>query len=200
MKRYLSAVLVLSALAMPLRAATYKIDPAHSAVTFRITHLTISRVQGRFDRFSGSIEYEAGKPKLWKAEASIETASVNTNSEKRDEHLRGANFFDVAKFPAMTFKSAKVSDLKGMKGKLHGELTLLGVAKPVVLDVEGSGPVKDPWGGERMGAVAKTRIKRKDFGMVWNKALDSGGLMIGDEVEIVLELECVLEPAAAGKK
>jgi polyisoprenoid-binding protein YceI len=188
------AVFLLSASALPLSAATYEIDPAHSAVTFQVAHLTISKVHGRFDRFSGSIEYTPGKPELWKTSASIETASINTNMEARDKHLRSADFFNVEKFPAMTFKSTKAAGVKGMAGKLLGELTLLGVTKPVVLEVQGHGPVKDPWGGERLGAVAKTTINRKDFGMVWNQVLDSGGVMIGDEVEVTLEIECVRKP------
>jgi polyisoprenoid-binding protein YceI len=200
MKKWIMAALALAVLRAPLDAATYKIDPAHSSVNFQIAHLRISRVHGRFDRFSGSIEYVAGEPKLWKAEAVIETASINTNVEARDKHLRSPDFFNVEKFPSMTFKSTKVSGIKGMKGKLHGELTLLGVTKPVVLAIEGTGPVKDPWGGERLGATAKTKINRKDFGMVWNKALDTGGLMVGDEVEIVLEIECVAEKGSPEKK
>lgn len=197
----LIGILILAAVsASPARAATYKIDAAHSAVTFRVAHLTISKVQGRFDRFSGSVDYEPGQPRLWKAEAVIETASVNTNVEKRDGHLRGPDFFNVEKFPTMTFKSTKAAGVKGMKGQLQGELTLLGVTKPVVLEVEGFGPVKDPQGNERLGATAKTRIQRKDFGMVFNHTLDTGGLMIGDEVEITLEIELVKDPPAAGKK
>ena len=199
-KKILSAALLLSWWGEPLCAATYKIDPTHSAVTFEISHLTISKVHGRFDRFAGSIDYEPGKPNLWKAQAAIDVASINTNVEARDKHLRSADFFNVEKFPSMIFKSTGVSKVRGMKGRLQGELTLLGVTKPVVLEVEGSGPVKDPWGDERLGAVARTKINRKDFGMVWNKTLDNGGLMIGEEVEIVLELECVKEKGSPERK
>ena len=199
MKKCMAVVLFLAALSSQLSAATYKIDPAHSSVSFRIAHLAISKVHGGFDQFSGSIDYEPGKPQLWKAEASIDAASINTNVPDRDKHLRSADFFNVEKFPAITFKSTKVSGVKGMKGKLHGELTLLGVTKPVVLEVEGSGPIKDPWGSERLGAVATTTINRKDFGMVWNKVLDSGGVMIGDSVDIILEIECVKEKDAPAK-
>ncbi|HBL16447.1 MAG: hypothetical protein A2X36_09745 [Elusimicrobia bacterium GWA2_69_24] len=200
MNKALGIMLLAVIAASPARAATWKIDAAHSAVTFRVAHLTISKVQGRFDRFSGSVEYEPGQPQLVRAEAVIETASVNTNVEKRDEHLRGADFFNVEKFPTMTFKSTKALGGKGMKGKLQGELTLRGVTKPVVLDVEGFGPIKDPQGNERLGATAKTRIQRKDFGMVFNHTLDTGGLMVGDEVEVTLELECIKESPASGKK
>jgi polyisoprenoid-binding protein YceI len=193
MKRFLAALLVVAGAASPLCAASYKIDPDHSSINFTIAHLTISKVHGRFDKFSGTIEYEPGKMDAWKTEASIETASVNTSVEARDKHLRSPDFFNVEKFPVMTFKSTKISGVKDMKGKLTGDFTFLGVTKPVVLDVEGYGPVKDPWGNERVGATAKGKINRKDFGMVWNKSLDTGGLMIGDEVEIVLEIEAVKE-------
>jgi len=201
MKKYVTAVLAIMGSVSQLSAATYTIDPAHSSIGFQIVHLAISKVHGGFDKFSGSIEYIPGKPQLWKAEASIDASSINTNEPTRDKHLRSADFFDVEKFPVLTFKSTKVSGLKGMKGKLHGELTMHGVTKPVVLDVEGSGPIKDPWGNERVAATATVRINRKDFGMVWNKVLDTGGVMIADEVAITLELEAVREkeavPAAA---
>ena len=192
MKNILCSLLLVAA-AAPARASTYKIDPDHSSINFTIAHLTISRVHGRFDKFSGTIEYEPGKMDLWKTDASIETASINTSVEARDKHLRSPDFFNAEKFPVMTFKSMKVSDVKEMKGKLTGDFTMLGVTKPVTLEVEGYGPVKDPWGNERVGATAKGKINRKDFGMVWNKNLDTGGLMIGDEVEIVLEIEAVKE-------
>ncbi len=197
MKKYIFAALVLPVLLSYAAAETYKIDPAHSAVTFKVAHMGISRVEGRFDKFAGGMDYVPGKPALWKADASIETASINTNEPDRDKHLRSPDFFYVEKFPAMTFKSVKFTGVKGMKGKLHGELTLRGVVKPVVLDVEASGPVKDPWGSMRMAATAKTSVNRKDFGMVWNKVLDSGGFLVGDKVDITLELEFVQDKPAA---
>lgn len=196
---YLAAAAVL--LASSAAAATYKIDPAHSAVTFTVQHMGISKVHGRFDKFTGTVEYVPGDMKAWKTEAVIETASVNTNVEARDNHLRGADFFNVEKFPAMTFKSLKVGNVKGKTAKIYGELTLMGITRPVTLSVEGDGPVKDPWGNERLGAVAKTTINRKDFGLGWNKVLETGGLLVGEKVEIVLEIEAVKEvPAAAPEK
>ena len=187
------------ALAAPAGAASYKIDPAHSSVTFTVAHMAISKVHGRFDKFSGTLDYTPGETKTWKTEAVIETASINTSAADRDNHLRSPDFFNAGKFPAMTFKSVKVSGVKGMKGKVHGELTLMGVTRPVVLEVEASGPATDPWGNERLGAVATTVINRKDFGLVWNKVLETGGLLVGEKVNITLELEFVKEKTAAGK-
>lgn len=200
MKKY-----ILSALGLPLlmsyaQAATWKIDEAHSAVTFKVAHMAISKVSGRFDKFSGTIEYAPGDTKTWKAEAVIDAASINTGVEARDKHLRAPDFFDAEKFPTITFKTLKVTNYKNMKGKLHGELTMHGVTRPVVLEVEGSGPAKDPWGNERMAAVAKTTINRKDFGLGWNQVLETGGLLVGEKVEITLEIEAVKEKPAAPAK
>lgn len=191
--------LVLAGLAAPAAAATYKIDPTHSAVTFTVQHMGISKVHGRFDKFAGTVDYVPGDMKAWKTEAVIETASVNTNVEARDNHLRGTDFFNVEKFPTMTFKSLKVGNVKGKTAKIYGELTLMGITKPVTLAVEGDGPVKDPWGNERLGAVAKTTINRKDFGLGWNKVLETGGLLVGEKVEITLEIEAVKEVPAPAK-
>lgn len=193
MKNYIYTALALAALSAPAGAATYKIDPAHSSVTFTVAHMAISKVHGRFDKFSGTLDYTPGETKTWKTEAEIETVSINTGVEDRDKHLRGPDFFNAEKFPLMTFKSVKVSGVKGLKGKVHGELTLMGVTKPVVLTVEASGPATDPWGNERLGAAATASINRKDFGLAWNKLLETGGLLVGEKVDIRLELEFVKE-------
>ncbi len=199
MKKHILAVLALAALAAPAAAELYKIDEAHSAVSFKVAHMAISKVSGRFDKFSGTIDYTPGNTKTWKTEAVIDVASINTGVEARDKHLRAPDFFDAEKFPTITFKSLKVTGYKNMKGKLHGELTMRGVTKPVVLEVEGSGPVKDPWGKERVAAVAKTTINRKDFGLGWNQVLETGGLLVGEKVEITIEIEAVKEEPAQAK-
>lgn len=199
MKKHLLAVLALAALAAPAAAAVYRIDEAHSAVTFKVAHMAISKVSGRFDKFSGTIDYTPGDQKTWKTEAVIDAASINTGVEARDKHLRSPDFFDVEKFPSITFKSGKVTGYKNMKGKLHGELTMHGVTRPVVLEVEGMGPVKDPWGKERVAATAKTTINRKDFGLAWNQVLETGGLLVGEKIEITLEIEAVKEEPAPAK-
>ena len=202
MKKIICGLLALAALSAPAAAAQYKIDADHSSVSFTVAHMAISKVHGRFDKFSGTVEYDPKNPKGLKVEASIDAASINTSVDARDKHLKSPDFFDAEKFPALTFKSTRVLSVKGMSGKLEGELTIHGVTKTVVLAVEGSGPAKDPWGNERMAATATTSINRKDFGLVWNKVMETGGLLVGEKVDIVLEIEAVKEapaPAAPAK-
>ncbi len=184
-------VLGLSLLLGPVHAATYKVDADHSTIGFKVKHL-FSNVTGNFKTFEGTVDYEPGKPESWKAEGKIDAASINTNQDKRDEHLRSADFFDVKQFPQLSFKTVKVTDATDTSAKLEGLLTLHGVEKPVVLDVTIHGVGNDPWGNTRAGFTAVTRINRKDFGISWNQTLDSGGLLIGEEVEITLEVEGIL--------
>jgi polyisoprenoid-binding protein YceI len=190
-------ILLLAAALAPLAAsaATYELDPAHSTVGFRVKHL-VGRVPGRFTKFSGTVDYTPNKPETWKVEATIDPSSINTDNEKRDGHLKSPDFFDVAKYPEMTFKSTKVTDVKGDTAKLEGNLTMHGVTKPVVLDLEIGGTTKDPWGNEHAGFSAKGKLNRKDFGIIWNKTLDSGSLMLGEDVEIAIEAEA--QPKAQG--
>ena len=188
MRKILALAAVLAVLSPVVRADTYEIDASHSQVGFRIKHL-VGKVPGRFTKFAGTVEYTPGKPEAWKVVATIDPASINTDNEKRDGHLKSADFFDVAKHPEMSFKSTKVAGVKGDGAKLHGELTMHGVTKPVVLDLELGGTTKDPWGNTRAGFTATGTINRKDFGIVWNKTLDSGGLLIGEEVALVIDIE-----------
>lgn len=183
------------AVAIPAQAKSYEIDPEHSGISFTIRHL-ISKVRGRFDSFSGSFDYEPGKPEAWGARAEIDAASINTNVSARDKHLRSEDFFDVEKCPKLAFKSTKVSDVKGRKGRLHGELSIHCVTKPVVLDLEIGEEAMDPWGNLKFGAQAKGSINRKDFGLNWNKALEAGGVLVGDEILIEIEIEAA--PKAKG--
>jgi polyisoprenoid-binding protein YceI len=170
-------------------AETYSIDDNHSNVNFTIRHL-VGKVTGQFQTFTGNFKYDPKDPKSWSAVAAIQAASINTGNAKRDDHLRSAEFFDVAKFPTLTFKSTGITDIKDNTAKMAGELTMHGVTKPVVLNLEITPPVKDPFGaGQRMGATATGKINRKDFGISYNKTLDSGGLMLGEEVDIVLNIE-----------
>ncbi|MEK7389307.1 MAG: YceI family protein [Elusimicrobiota bacterium] len=171
-------------------AAVYDIDGSHSQVAFKIRHL-VGRVPGRFLKFSGTITYDPAKPASWSVSATIDPASVNTDNEKRDGHLKNPDFFDTAQCATMTFKSSKVTDVKESTAKLHGDLTMHCVTKPVVLDLELGGSAKDPWGNERAGFSAKGKINRKDFGMVFNKVLDAGGLMLGEEVDVTIDIEAV---------
>lgn len=196
MRKLLILAAVLAVVAPALRAETYEIDASHSQVGFRIRHL-VGKVSGRFTGFSGTIEYTPGKPQSWKVDAKIDPATINTDNEKRDGHLRAPDFFDVAKFPEMSFKSTKVTEVKGEKAKLHGDLTMHGVTKPVVLALEIGGTAKDPYGKTRAGFTATGTINRKDFAITYNSTLDTGGLMLGEDVSIALDIEAVLKPKAA---
>ena len=173
-------------------AATYKIDLDHTAVSFKIRHI-LSFVQGRFNQFEGSFDYDPEKPETWKANAVIQTGSIDTNVEARDKHLRSADFFDVETYPTITFKSTEVTDTTPTSAKLNGLLTIHGVEKPAVLDLQINGVAKDPWGNVRASFTATTTINRKDFGLTWNKALETGQLLVGEEVVITLEVEGILQ-------
>jgi len=195
-KRTLLSALLLATLAWgPTAGAdTYRVDPAHTSVLFHVRHLFTS-VTGRFERFDGTIDYDEKAPAKTHVTGAIEAASINTNVERRDNHLRSSDFFDVEKFPKITFESSGASeiDASGHKGKMQGTLTIHGVSRPVVLDVSFLGKGKDPGGHERAGFRATTTINRKDFGLNWNKALESGGLLVGDEVTIDLDVEATRE-------
>jgi len=195
MKRiFASITAILFTLTLPVMAvaATWNIDPDHSNVGFKIRHLMISNVKGNFDKHSGVVDLNEKDITKSKVAVSIETASINTNVQKRDDHLRSADFFDVAKFPTMTFVSKKVAKAGKDRLKVTGDLTLHGITKEVVLNVDGpSKESKDPWGNIRKGATATSTINRKDFGLTWNKALETGGVVVGDEVNIILEIEMI---------
>jgi len=191
MSRAILAALLLVSLSPAARATTYEIDAVHSQVAFKVRHL-VGKVPGRFTKFSGTISYEPGKPEAWKVEAAIDPASINTDNEKRDAHLKSPDFFDTGKCASMGFKSTKVTDVEGDTAKLHGELTMHCVTKPVVLGLELGGAGKDPWGGQRAGFTAKVTLNRKDFGISFNKVLDNGGLMLGEQVEVVIDVEAAV--------
>jgi len=194
MKRIITLICTIIALALPsfAVAATWSIDPEHSNVGFKVRHLMVSNVRGSFDKHTGTVDINDKDITKSKVEVSIDTTSINTNVQKRDDHLRSPDFFDVAKYPAMTFVSKKVAKAGKDKLKVTGDLTLHGVTKEVVLDVEGpSKESKDPWGNFRRGATATTKINRKDFGLVWNKALETGGVAVGEEIQITLEIEMI---------
>ena len=180
-------------------AATWEIDPAHTNVQFSVRHLMINNVRGEFGKVAGAVVADEANPTAARIEAAIETASVDTRNEKRDADLRSANFLDVSKFPTISFRSTKVEKAGDGKWKATGDLTLHGVTREVVLDVEASAaPVKDPWGNTRAGAQAQTKINRQDFGITFNKSLDGGGVLVGDEVAITIDVEVVkkAEPLA----
>jgi len=194
MKKLITSIAAIIALALPLvaSASTWTIDPDHSNVGFKVKHLMVSNVKGSFDKHSGTVDLNDKDITRSKVEVSIDTASINTNVAKRDEHLRSADFFDAAKYPTMTFVSKKVARAGKDRLKVTGDLTLHGVTRQVVLDVEPlSKESKDPWGNIRRGTTATTRIDRKDFGLTWNKGLETGGVLVGEEVLITLEIEMI---------
>lgn len=170
-------------------AAEYVIDSAHSAAQFSVKHMMVSNVRGAFSKVTGTANIDEKDLTKSTVEAVIDATTVNTNEPKRDEHLRSADFFDTAKYPTITFKSTKV-EKAGQNLKVTGDLTLHGVTKPVVLDVEGfTSEAKDPWGNTKRGGTATTKINRKDFGLGWNSVLETGGVAVGEEVAITLDLE-----------
>jgi polyisoprenoid-binding protein YceI len=183
------------AAALPAAAQhLYKIDPIHSSAQFSVTHMMISKVNGEFQKVSGTVYFDPAKPENDKIDAIIDTTTVSTRDEKRDGHLKSPDFFDVAKFPTLTFKSTSASMDNG-KLLVHGDLTLHGVTKPVTLTVEGpSAEIKDPYGMFRVGASATTKIDRKDFGLVWSKTIDGGGAVVGDDVNINIDVELARKP------
>ena len=180
--------LSLAVAASPAWATTYAIDPDHTTVSFKVRHL-FSNVQGTFDEFDGTFDYVPGEPKAWKAQATIQAASINTRVAQRDTHLRSNDFFEVETYPTITFTSTGVTDATATSANLHGVLTMRGVEQPVVLALEMHGEGKDPWGNVRSGFTATTRINRKEFGLTWNKTLETGQVLVGEEVEITLEVE-----------
>ncbi|UCE72306.1 MAG: polyisoprenoid-binding protein [Nitrospiraceae bacterium] len=192
--RKLILVLIASLLmyAVPSGAAVYELDPAHTAVGFSIEHMVISNVKGVFGSYEGSFELDETN-KMTSAKAVIDVKSIDTKIEKRDNHLRSPDFFDVAKYPSMTFKATSVKHKSGQAFTLTGDLTIRGITKSVVLEGEIRGPIKDPWGMTRAGIIVEGMIKRRDFGLTWNKLLETGGLVVGETVTIQVEGEGILK-------
>jgi polyisoprenoid-binding protein YceI len=187
--------LLLSALALPALAADYDIDSAHSAAQFSVRHLMVSNVRGSFKKLTGTVVFDESNPSATVVQASIDVSTVDTGEPARDTHLKSPDFFDLAKFPSMTFVSKSAS--KTSQGiDLSGDLTLHGVTKAVVLHVSDiTKEIKDPRGMLRIGATATTVINRQDFGMVWNHNLDGGGVVVGNDVTITIDIEVARKAA-----
>ncbi len=200
MTRKLFAAAVLTTLAaLPLQAESYKIDPGHSEVGFTIRHM-VSNVRGRFNDFSGTVDMDPKAPQKGSVEFSVKTTSIDTGNADRDKHLRTADFFDVEKYPEITFKSDSVKPAGKNKYNVTGTLTMHGVSKKVTLPVTFMGEAKDPWGNTRAGFETSTKLDRKEYGIVWNKAIDNGGVLLGDDVNVSINLETIkAAPAAAAK-
>lgn len=189
----MSAATALDTTTALVAPGTWEVDPSHSSIEFQAKHLMISKVKGRFAAFAGTLE--AGEDGTLRANGTIEAASVDTGDAKRDEHLRSADFFEVETFPQITFASTEITPTGGAGFRVVGELTIRGVARPVELtgSVEGTG--RDPWGNDRLALELRGEISRSDFGLTWNQALETGGVLVGDKIKLELELSA-LKPAA----
>jgi polyisoprenoid-binding protein YceI len=171
---------------------TWNIDPAHSAAQFKVRHMMISNVKGEFTHISGKLELDGTDITKSQVEASIDAATINTREPQRDAHLKSSDVLDVEKFPTLSFRSTQVAKRSAVELAVQGNLTIHGVTRSVVFNVEGpSEPIKDPWGNTRIGLYATTNINRKDFGLTWNSAFETGGLLLADDVAITLDVEFV---------
>jgi polyisoprenoid-binding protein YceI len=173
---------------------SYQIDHAHSQIQFTVRHMMISKVRGWFEKFNGTVHLDEQNPVNTTVEIEIDAASINTREEKRDGHLRSADFLNAENYPALTFKSKNVDLLGSDRAQLTGDLTIRGITREVVLDVEYSGSAKSPWGTTSFGFNSRTVINRKDWDLTWNAALETGGMLVGDEITIDIELELVQVP------
>jgi len=173
---------------------TYKIDKAHSEATFQVRHL-LTKVRGHFSDFEGTIDYDEQNPERSSVNVTIQAATIDTHERDRDTHLRSADFFDVEKFPTLTFRSNTITRKGDQRFDVAGDLTIHGVTRPVTFDVTFLGKAKDPWGNERIAYEAEAAINRKDYGLNWNAALETGGFLVGDEVKISLSVQAI--PKAA---
>jgi len=187
-----AALLLAPALAA---ASTWQIDPAHSSVQFAIRHLMVSTVRGTMGKVSGTLTLDETDVTRSTVTATVDASGIDTREAKRDEHLRSPEFLDTKKYPTITFTSTKVEKIEDGRYQVSGDLTLRGVTKPVVLTVEGSpAPINDPFGNTKLGGTAKTRINRQEFGVAWSKKLDAGGVVVGDDVDITIDVELVKAP------
>ena len=194
MKRSIVTLIAMFTLSIPVfgDAATWQIDPDHSSFQFKVRHLMVSNVKGDFTKVKGVVTIDERDIANLKLEITIDAASVNTGHAKRDEHLRNADFFDVAKHPTITFVSKRAEKAGMDRLKVIGDLTMHGVTREVTVDVEGpTQEVKDPWGNFRRGATATTKINRKDFDLTWNRVLETGGVVVGEDVDIFVEIELI---------
>jgi len=188
MKKTFSSLIAFGILSTAsLFAGTYNVDTDHSTVGFKIKHMMISDVNGKFDKFSGSISYDEKTKTIKALTGKIDVNSINTANQKRDDHLRTPDLFDTKKYPEITFA---LNNVKGEKA--YGNLTMHGVTKNVILDLENNGVIQDPWGNQRIGLGLSGKINRKDYGITWNTALEAGGVAVGEDVKLDIQLEGIL--------
>ncbi|WP_374033863.1 YceI family protein [Bdellovibrio bacteriovorus] len=200
MRALLLSFMATSLVSISALAAKFDVDKAHTNVSFTAPHLMVSKVKGRFDQVSGSFEFDEKSMKLSDINVTIKTDSINTNEADRDKHMRSPDFFDVAKYPEMTFKSTNVKYDKNKPDKVEGDLTIRGITKKVTLDVDYNGAVTDPWGNRVVTFEAEGEVNRKDFGLNWNKAMDKGGFVVGDKIKIEIDGEAKVAAVPAAPK
>lgn len=201
-KKLLTVSLAVVALQGSAKASSWDLDAAHSSIGFSVRHMAISNVRGAFTGASGTLEVDSKNPTRSTVEVDIEVKSIDTRNDKRDDHLKSTDFFDAGQYPTIHFKSTKL-EKAGKNYKLHGQLSMHGVTKPVVLAVETSGKsTKDPFGMTRLGFTATGKVNRKEFNLMWNKAIEAGGMMVGEDINITIDAEFIHKDSieAAGKK
>jgi polyisoprenoid-binding protein YceI len=192
MENWKGKIMSTTATAPETKVSTWNVDPVHSVVEFKVKHMMISNVKGQFTGVSGVLTLDETDVTKSRVEATIDASTINTRDPQRDTHLKSADFLDVEKYPTLTFQSTSVKRAGADEGTVTGELTIHGVTREVVFQVEGPTlPSKDPWGHIRLGLSATTKISRKEFGLTWNAALEAGGLLVGDEVTITLDVQFV---------
>jgi len=169
----------------------WNIDATHSGINFSIRHMVVSKVRGRFAKYSGTIDLHGDDLTRSVVEATIDASSIDTGTPQRDAHLRSPDFFDVETFPELRFRSERIEKVDDVHYRVVGDLTIRDITRTISLDVEYGGRAKDPWGNERMGFIAKTSLERKEFGLKWNQVLEAGGVLVGDRVDIELEVQAV---------
>lgn len=197
MKKWFTVVALIALASLPARAqtASWQVDPAHTNSQFAVKHLGVSTVRGAFTKTTGQIQLDENDITKSQVEITVDTTTVDTRNETRDKDVKSPNFLDVAVYPTMTFKSRRITSAGNGKWKLTGDLTLHGVTKEVTFDVDGPTPaIKDPWGNLRRGASATATINRQDFGVNYNKTLDTGGLVVANEVLITIDIEFIRKP------
>jgi polyisoprenoid-binding protein YceI len=175
---------------------SWKIDPSHSEVTFSVRHMMISTVRGRFEKFTGTVDFNEADPSLSTIDVQIEAASISTRDPQRDGHLRSPDFLNADAYPYLAFKSKRIELVDAENGRLYGDLTIREITREVVLDVTFNGSVKSPWGATAAGFSASTKINRKDWELTWNVALETGGMLVGDAININVEVEIIKEEDA----
>jgi len=197
MRKLTASILVVAFMfGMSVQAAEWNLDQVHSAVEFSVRHLAISKIKGKFKEFEAKMVFDGKAVETGSVEFTIQVASLDSDNEKRDNHLKSSDFFAAEENPTITFKSKKVSAVKDGKFQITGDMTMRGVTKEVTFDCELLGVIDDPWGGTRAGFSAETTINRQDFGVSWNKTLDTGGFLVGNDVKLTLELEFIEAKAA----